>query len=140
MCSSMEAIPRYLSPGPLLCLDVSPCHLSPGSLLLPGWDPMSNLTWSTAPAWMRVPVICQQDLYFHLYFTKSVSPCHFSPRPQLLPGWESLPSLTLTVLLPGCQSISFLTWTTASSWMGVYVISHLDHSSHLDGFLSSLTW
>lgn len=61
------------------------------------------------------------------------SSCHLSLGPQLLPGWEWQSSPKLALLSPVCQSISSLTWTTDSNWMGVYVISHLDHCSCLSG-------
>lgn len=155
LCSHLDASPCHLYPGPLLLpgweplssltwttapawvevlsllcshLDASHCHLSTGLLPLSGWESLSSLTWTSAPDWMRGPFISHLDHFSHLNFSPDISQldhcsslhassCHLSPG---------------SLLLPECETFSYLSWTTASVWIEFYVISYLVHCSGLD--------
>lgn len=57
-----------------------------------------------------------------------------------LPGCQSLSSLTWTPVPPGWESLSSLTWKTAPAWMQVSVISRLNVLQHGGKSLLSFSW
>lgn len=135
-------------------LDGNPCHLSAGTLLQPGCEHLSSVTWplllprceplsslnsTSAPTWMHIPVIFLRDHYCHLNGSIGHVPHNHAPARMSVPFISHLDTCTTWMGVPvfshlencSCLDASFghLSLKCVPAWRQVPVIFHLDHCS-----------